>query len=241
MTTETTPGGWTVLDRETGVLTRSYDFRRNAQSSCFVARMGNGQLVVVSPPTGLDEAAYAELSAFGDVGAIVANNGFHHLGQPAWRARFPNARAFAPAAAIGRIKKQNPAAGELEPLEGLTSLLGSDVGIREVPNTRMGESWVWARTRAGHAWYVSDVLANMPTLPPKQPVRALFWATRSAPGYRPFNLALLAICKDRRGALGLLRDDLKARPASAVVPAHGDLLLAGDVAGDTDRAVARGL
>ena len=56
---ETTPSGWMVIDRARGVLTRSYKFSKGGTAMTFVARMGDGKLMVVSPPTGLDEAAYA--------------------------------------------------------------------------------------------------------------------------------------------------------------------------------------
>ncbi|MBP6841702.1 MAG: hypothetical protein KA190_30660, partial [Kofleriaceae bacterium] len=118
MTTLTS--GWTVLDEAAGVLTCSYRFGKGkASSATFVARMGNGQLLVVSPAKGLPEATFTELARFGPVGALVANNGFHHLGQAEWRARFPAARCFAPAAAIARIHKKNPGAGAFEPLAAL--------------------------------------------------------------------------------------------------------------------------
>ncbi|MBP6632754.1 MAG: hypothetical protein KA297_25250 [Kofleriaceae bacterium] len=222
MTTLTS--GWTVLDEAAGVLTCSYRFGKGkASSATFVARMGNGQLLVVSPAKGLPEATFTELARFGPVGALVANNGFHHLGQAEWRARFPAARCFAPAAAIARIHKKNPGAGAFEPLAALADLTGPDVGFREVPDSKAGESWFWARVAGGHAWYPSDVLANMPTLPPF-PVSLLFKWTGSAPGFRVFGLALKMLVRDKPATLRLLRDDLDAHPPTIIVPAHGDVL-----------------
>lgn len=235
---ETTPAGWTIIDRDAAVLTDSYSFAKNASSNCFIARMGNGQLMVVSPPTGLNDAAAAELAEFGAVGAIVANNGFHHLGQVEWRARYPEARCFAPEHAAERIAKKNPAALPFEPLTALAELAGDDVGFREVPDSKCGESWFWAKVGAdGYAWYVSDVLANMPSLPKNFMIKMMFKLTKSAPGYRPFGLALKFIVKDKKATLRLLRDDLVAHVPAVIVPAHGGLLTQDSLLSDTHAVI----
>lgn len=230
---ETTASGWNVIDRAAGVLTRSYEFTRGATATTFVARLADGKLVVVSPGARLPDAALDELTTFGEVGALVANNGYHHLGQPAWRKRFPAARAFAPEQALARIGKKNREAGTLEPLSALAPLCGDGFGFREVPKTRAGESWYWTKLGDGHAWFASDMLANLPTLPPKFPVRQLFKWTGSAPGYRVFSLALRLLCKDKKGTLALLRDDIAAHPPTVMVPAHGDILARPSLPDDT--------
>lgn len=234
---ETTAAGWIVIDREAGILTDSYEFAKNASSNCFIARMGNGQLMVVSPPTGLNDAGAAELAEFGEVGAIVANNGFHHLGQVEWRARYPNARCFAPEHAAERIAKKNPATLPFEPLSALAEWAGDEVGFREVPNSKCGESWFWAKTANGSAWYVSDVLANMPSLPSNFMLKMMFKLTKSAPGYRPFGLALKFIVKDKKATLRLLRDDMVACPPTVIVPAHGGLLTQDTLLEDTQAVI----
>jgi len=234
---EETPSGWHVIDRERGVLMRSYKFNKGGQATTFVARMGDGKLVVVSPATGLDEAAYAELAPFGDVGALVANNGFHHLGQAAWRARFPQARAFAPAVAQQRIARKSKTPLAFESMAALAELTGPDVGFRDVPDTKAGESWCWARTAGGHAWYASDVLINLPK-PPPFPIGLLFKWTGSAPGYRVFGLAMKLILKDKAAALRLLAADVEAHPPTTMVPGHGDVLAPATLAADTRALVA---
>lgn len=235
---ETTPSGWLVIDRARGVLTRSYKFSKGGTAMTFVARMGDGRLMVVSPPSGLDEAAYAELAPFGEVGALVANNGFHYLGQAAWRARFPKARSFAPAQAVARIDKKSKVKLSFEPMAALAELTGGDVGVRDVPETKRGEAWCWAKTERGHAWYASDVLANMPKAPPF-PIGLLFKWSNSAPGYKVFGLAMKLIVKDPKATLRLLAEDLEAHPVTTMVPAHGDVLAHASLAADT-RALVTG-
>lgn len=98
------------------------------------------------------------------------------------------------------------------------------MGFREVANTKAGESWFWAKTASGSAWFLSDVLINLPKLPPAFPLRLLFKWTGSAPGFRVFHLALKFVVKDKRAALRQLREDMAAHPPTVIVPAHGPLL-----------------
>lgn len=238
---ETTAAGWTVLDREAGVLALTYTFTKSGTATAFVARMADGTLLVVSPPTRFTDAAAAELAEFGDVGAIVANNGFHHLGQAEWRARYPKARCFAPELAAKRIAKKNPANLPFEPMSALAPLLGDGLGFRDVPNSKCGETWFWARTGDGYAWFLSDVLINMPELPDAFFPRMLFKLSGSAPGYRVFNLAMKFICGDKKGTLRLLLDDVAAYPPTVIVPSHGDLLTQGDIAAETRRVIEAAL
>ena len=225
---ETTETGWRVLDREAGVLVREYRFSKGGEAWCFVARMGDGTLMVVSPALGMDEGAHAELSEFGEVGAVVAPNGFHHMAQAHWRERYPGIPHYAPVEAMARIAKKNPTAGELLPLLELQSRMGDSVGIHEVADTKCGESWAWAKIEGGHAFYAADSLINVPQLPP-MPFGLLFWMTKSAPGYRPFNLGLKFIVKDRKATLRALRDQVEKHPTTLMVPGHGQLLTGDDL------------
>lgn len=233
---DVTPGGWTVIDRGRGVLARTYTFGKQGTSWCFVARLGDGRLMVVSPASGLDEAAYAELAEFGEVGALVANNGFHYLGQAAWRARFPRAVAYAPPEAMARIAKKASGLGGFTPLGELAT--GADVGMRVVERTKLGECWCWARIDGGWAWFASDTLINLPIVPGPLPVRLLFKWTGSAPGFRVFNLALKLIARDKPALLRQLRADLAAHPPTLMMPAHGDLVVGAQAAIVAEAAIA---
>ncbi|MFT5434326.1 MAG: hypothetical protein ACI9OJ_005039 [Myxococcota bacterium] len=230
---EKTAAGWNVIDRAAGVLSINYEFTKGAGATTFAARMTDGKMVIVSPSVGLNDAIASDLAEFGDVGAIVANNGFHHLGQAEWRARYPKARAFAPAMAAARIAKKSKTAGEFEPLEALAPLLGTDVGFHDVENSKLGESWFWAKVDSGYAYYVSDVLANMPSLPPALMPKFLFWLTKSGPGYSVFHLALKFMVKDKSATLNALLADMEMRVPSVVVPGHGPMLTEKDIASKT--------
>ena len=231
---QTTALGWTLIDAPAGVLSFTYGFGGEGQANCFTARLASGGLVVVSPPAEISEEALAELTTHGAVEAIVANNGFHHLGLARWRARFPDARLFAAPGAAERIAKKSRDAGALEPLSALEPLLPDTVSIVEAPTSRCGETWARAAIEGGHAWYTSDILANMQRLPRNLVVRTIFKLTKSAPGYRVFGLAVRIILKDRRAALGAMLADVRAHPPTVIVPGHGELLSGDALAAQTE-------
>lgn len=235
---QTTNSGLIAIDREAKVFAYTYHFSAEATSTMFVAPMADGRLMVVSPSTTLPDAVADELSRYGHIGALVANNGFHHMGHKTWRTRYPDAKSYAPVDAIRRIAKKNRDNIDFEPISKLAPLLGEGVGFRDVPDSKCGETWFWARVDGGYAWYASDVLANMSSIPGNFVFRALFKLTGSAPGYRIFKLALKFMVKKPKAALKLMLDDLEAHPPTVMVPAHGEILEGGDLAERT-RALLR--
>jgi glyoxylase-like metal-dependent hydrolase (beta-lactamase superfamily II) len=226
--------GWQVLDARVWYYT--YAFAKHGTANCVAIRTRKGGVVVLSPATGLSEAAYAELAQLGEVTALVATNGHHHLGMRAFRDRFPKAQGYAPSLAAARISKKNPAAGPLHTLSELQAQLADDdLVIREAPHTRSGELWAFVKGKGdlGYIWFASDILINMEVLPDALLPRLLFKLSRSAPGYRVFNAALALIVKDKKAVLRALLEDVQPHPPALVVPAHGSPVSGPEVAEQT--------
>lgn len=239
--TESTPNGWRILDRVRGVWCYEYALTEHATANCLVARMPNQELLVLSPAVNLSDTAHADLVELGEVGAVVATNGFHHLGQRAWRSRYPNARFFAPPLSAARIRRKNPRAGAFEPLSELTPLLGSDVIVREAPSTKCGETWAIITVDSGHIWFASDIMANMQRLPAAFFPKLWFRLTNRAPGYHVFHRRLNSIVKDKKVVFRAMLDDLKKYPPTLLVPAHGLPVGHDDVATETEALVRAAL
>lgn len=237
---EQTPNGWSILDRDAGVLSYTYTLS-SSSANAFVARYDGDKLLVLSPPCGLSEGAFTDLEAFGAVESVVANNGFHHLGQAEWKKRYPSASFYAAPAAAKRIKKKNPDAGDFAPLSQLIQKLGGEVAVIDAHADKCGERWAYAKVANGYAWYASDTLANIPKLPKALPVRLVMKLTKSAPGYRVFGLALKFITSDKRALLRALQDALRARPVAIMVPAHGGILAHDGLAEETQQLIASAL
>jgi hypothetical protein len=65
--------------------------------------------------------------------------------------------------------------------------------------------------------------------------------TKSAPGYRVFNLAVSFIIKDKRATLGALLEDVRKHPPTVMVPAHGTILNQSSLASETEQMLAAAL
>lgn len=210
--------GWTLLDRDAGILCRQYKFGGGLATT--LAFRGRGdELIVVSPASRVDAAALDELKDHGRVTALVANNNFHWLGQATWRKHFPDAKSYAPARAIPRLTKK--AAGiPFEPLDELLPRLGDAAKLVE-PTGFAGNAFAFVRAKSGTYWYASDLLANIPELPTNFIFRTLMSMTDSAPGYKVFRPAVWLQVKDKKGLLAWFEKELADTPPTTMIPAHG--------------------
>ncbi|MCA9563367.1 MAG: hypothetical protein KC561_07750 [Myxococcales bacterium] len=221
---KTTPNGWKVIDEDAGILSYEYRFATAGFANAIAARMANGEMMVISPPSRVSAGVFDDLEPYGKVGAVVANNGFHHLGLPSWKDRFPEARFFAEDTAARRIKKKNSKAPDFESTDALKEISGDDVVFTALSPTKCGEGWLKAKTSDGYVWFTSDILHNMDKLPANFLVRTLFKMTGTRPGFGVFHAAMMVLVKDKKGVLRNMRDDLSAHPPSVIVPGHGAIL-----------------
>lgn len=217
--------GWNIIDDEALVLWREYSFAKGAYATMLVFRGVDG-LVVVSPGSGVSAREYDALREHGEVRALVANNTFHHLGQPAWRARFPDAVSYAPSGALKVLEKKAPGV-PFRPLADLA--LPAHVRCDDPPGYRTGEAFFSIRTRKGTVWFSGDLLTNIQRTP-GPPLRWLFTWTGSAPGFRLFKPGVWLCVRDKRALRAWMLERLASDPPSVIVPAHGPTFDAGDVA-----------
>jgi hypothetical protein len=238
--TTTTARGWNVLDRAGAVLWREYRFAGPGSAATTLVFRGEGDaLIVVSPASKLEPDALDELSEFGVVKALVANNAYHWLGQPLWKKHFPDARCFAPADAIKRLTRKG---GGLvfERLEALAPLAGSRASVTSPPGLKMGGSaFVSVRAESGTYFHAADLLFNVPSLPPQRFLRLFMSMTDSAPGYKLFRPAVWLQVKDKNTLRGWFDEEFKRAPPTTVVPAHGVPFTASDLVEQTKALLAK--
>lgn len=72
-----------------------------SKATTLAARLDDATWLVVSPPRNPSAAAFEGLG--GDVSALLAPNGYHHMGQAAWRVRFPHAKSYAAKDSLDRL------------------------------------------------------------------------------------------------------------------------------------------
>lgn len=225
---------WNVIDAERGVLWKEYQFRKKAWATTFVFRGPEG-LIVVSPGRGLESADYDALEKHGEVRALVANNSYHHLGQQAWRARFPKAVSYASPGALARLAKKVPEV----PFQSIEAL-AMPAGARwhALPGCNDGELVFTVPTAQGTVWFSGDMLTNMQRIP-KPPLRWLFTLTDSGPGFRLFRPGIWLFVRDKQALRERLSALLIEEPPAMVVPAHGPLYTSPRLAEEARAQVAK--
>lgn len=224
-----TKHGWNIHDADAAVLSFTYNFAPGAQANAFAARMNDGTMLVISPPSRAAEGVYEDVASFGEVGAIVANNGLHHLGLAAWKERFPGVACCAAPEAIRRIEKKNKSAPKLAPIESIRSRLGN-ITITQSPHLKMGEVWAEAATANGHVWYGSDVISNLAKYPPNFFLRTFFKWTGTKLGLGVFHTVMKLTARDKKKALAELKAEMAEKAPATIVPGHGAFVTASDLA-----------
>jgi hypothetical protein len=228
------PSSWTVVEPSLPALTFTYTFGPGIADALAVPVEGG--LAVVSPPCNAPDTMFTELEKHGPVRALVAPNAFHSLGLGPWKARYPDAPIFAPAQSISRLEKTTKLTG-IRPLSEMKGMLGDRLELVDMPHYKTGEALVRWRIDGGYAWYVTDVIFNMPKLP-KGPFGWVMRLTRSGPGLRRNALAGAFMVKDKRSLYAWLAEQAEKTPPVLMVPCHGATERLADPAAAIKAAVA---
>lgn len=210
---------WQPLTQDGGVLTLKYSFGPGT-ANCVAMRLHDGAWLVISPSMKSPPAVLDELAAKGPVRALLAPNGFHHLGQPAWRARFPEAVSYAPTGAL-RLRKK-AADVPFRPLEELSQILPPSVAIFEADGMKAPDLMVRWRGGPDTVWFSGDILSNTVAEDIPAVGRFIFGLLGGGPGYRVNRLPTFMYVKDRPAWIASVLKAFEAAPPTVVIPAHGD-------------------
>lgn len=135
-------GHWTAVDEAAGIHTTPYTANDNP-ITCSAVRIQGGRFLILSPAIDPPSALFDELDALGGPGAIVSSGPFHHLGMPAWRARYPDVPQFATTSGLDRIPKQHKGVDlGLQGIEALQPLLSQNVVVKETPGMKHADAFV---------------------------------------------------------------------------------------------------
>ncbi|MFO0723336.1 MAG: hypothetical protein U1E65_06115 [Myxococcota bacterium] len=214
---------WNVLDAQHPVLWAFYQYGKSGKATSAVFGLASGGLAILSPPSGFSKADYAELARFGEITAIIAPSGYHHLGIPGCLEAYPNARLYADARTARRILAKNPAlAGKtFEPLEALSPQLGTKSMLAVPPGMRIQDVMARFETSRGWIWYSNDLVSNHSKPSSSALVRLIQGWTHTPPGLAINGLLALALVKSGKQCWPWLRDELKAHPPIAFIVGHG--------------------
>lgn len=221
--------GWTTIAENPQVSIREYAFGPG-KSNAMAVQLPNGKLMIVSAPTGVPKEELRELEAIGEVVALLANNGTHHLGLGPGRAAFPNATTYAAPDAAARIRSKGKDYGELKSIDALRPMLGDKVAVTPIDGCKAGDVIVRIKTEKGTLVYASDFVANINQLPSNFFFRLVFRLTDSGPGFKVFGIFFRFFVKDRGATRDHLIREIEADAPTILVPAHGDVITRTDLA-----------
>jgi glyoxylase-like metal-dependent hydrolase (beta-lactamase superfamily II) len=168
------------------------------------------------PPAALDV-----LAAQGGVSALIAPNAFHHLGQAAWRARFPDAISYAPAGALPRLRKKAPEV-PFQPVDELTRKLPPNVAVLQPEGMKAPDLFVRATSGGRTVWFTGDLVSNTTAADIGLPARLIFGLLGGGSGFRFNRVPAIVYVKDRKAWFDSVRAAFEQAPPSVVMPGHGD-------------------
>ncbi len=219
---------WETLssDGRAMALTYSFGFGR---ANTLAAKLDDGTWMVVSPGAGLPDSALDEIAAKGDVSALIAPNAFHHLGQKAWRARFPNAKGYAHAGALERLAKQSGLG--YNPIEELLPRLGNTVHVHSLPGMKAPDLLVDVATADGPVWFGGDLISNTSAEDTAWFPRMVFSLLGGGSGYRFNPVPSMVYLKDKVAWKAAAKAAFAGATPAVVLPAHGAPVRGAEAAG----------
>ncbi len=119
-------------------------------------KMADGRLAIHNG-IALEEAAIAELEAWGTPALLIVPNGYHRLDAPAYAARYPALRVLCPSGARAKVE-------EVMTVHGTYADFPDDptVSIRELAGVKGAEGVMVVRGADGVTLILNDILFNMP-------------------------------------------------------------------------------
>jgi hypothetical protein len=190
-------------------------------------RLASGGLLVVNPGAPLAATARADLQALGKIEYLLAPNHFHHLGISAWQKELGPIPVLASAQAHARLGKRGYAPLH-EPRE-IESLLPPEASFLLPAETRTGEIWLRLAIDGRTTWVVGDAFFHVLHAP--RNLAGLFLRfSGTVPGLRIGGTFKFGHLRDRRAYREWLLQRIEADPPAVLVPAHGEIASAPDLA-----------
>lgn len=217
---------WEQVDPEGRVRRAEYLFGKGGRATCTAIDLGQGQLLLCSPPGGrIADAIYQELDQHGQVVALLAPNAHHNLGIPAATARYPEAQLYAPDKAIPRTQKIVGKAATVRPLEDLQERLPSGVEALVPPHMKGPDTILRVQTAAGTLWTIHDILLNIQIISESALERWVLGLLGYQTGLRVNTFGCRWVLVGDKGPFSAwLSAELERLPPAVFVPGHGPVI-----------------
>lgn len=218
----TTDDLWELHDETLPLATALYGPQRARMA---VIGIGDNNLLIISPGTGMSDAAWTRVTRWGAPRYLLAPNHFHNAGLARWHDRFPDATIVAHPRAIPRLRKKLPGR-DIADLAALQTI--PNLRLFSPPGAKQGETLVAVNRPAGPAWFVTDALVNESKLPGG--ATGLFMRLvgfRTGLMTNPFFKRLFLA--DKPAYKQWLHAELDREPPTLFIPAHGDPITGPDL------------
>jgi hypothetical protein len=210
--------GWTPLAGRDDLLWLKYWWGPGS-ANALAFRQTDGDWAIVSPPSDAPAAVFDDLAARGRVASLIAPNGFHYLGQAAWRARFAGAQSFAPAGALPRLAAKAPGV-DFHRLEDHFARF-APAQILVPGGMKTPDAMISLPVDGGWLWWLGDQYANVGKADASLPLRLLSRILTGGPGYHCNCRPEMVYVEDRAVWARDLAQGLRQRPPRLVLCAHG--------------------
>lgn len=186
-------------------------------------KLPDGTWLVISPVRETVPRAHDWLEEHGRASLLLAPNHFHNMGLRSYVERH-GARVVAASSRVARVTGL-----KTHGLELVRERLAPSMRLIEVPGTRTGEVWLSVDTPEGRAWIVGDAFTNFPRTP-KTGFGAMAWMLGLTGGVVASPTFKWVALADRERFPGWLDEQLAQDRPQILVPAHGQVLRAPDLA-----------
>lgn len=224
---------WHAVDEGTWAGTYSH---HGNPINMFVVDLGQKQLAVFSPGKGVDASMFGELDTLGKVVALVSPGAYHNEGMPSWHVRYPDAKLYATASGLTRIKKLYPALPALAPASELAALSGGSVATYETPG-KHGDLLVFVTRGQRVTLFNCEYLINWDGAPAKLLFRLMFKWTNSVPGVRVAKPASWFLGANVKDVSRFCQQKIEAHGVTSFVPCHGVVVRDADVRSRIEQAI----
>ncbi|MCP4896593.1 MAG: hypothetical protein GY906_06410 [bacterium] len=120
-----------------------------------LVRLDDGRIVLHSV-IALDDAAMAEIEAWGTPAIMLIPNAYHRLDAPAYLARYPDLKVFCPKGSLRKTEDVIHVDGDYDEVEG-----GEMLNITHLEGVRKAEGVMIVRSEAGTTLVFNDAIFNM--------------------------------------------------------------------------------
>src|SRR5262249_18117664 len=132
----------------------------------------------------------------GGVSALLAPNAFHHMGQKAWRGRFPKAISFAPDDAMARLAKKSPGIN-FESIKSLEKKLPPRIRLIQPDGMKAPDVMVSVISETSSVWFSGDIISNTVAEDLALPMRLIMTLFSAGTGYRHNPMPSMVYLKDK--------------------------------------------